>query len=75
MTRSDLKVLLFVSPDDVPRLLSKQIVRTPYKIVLRNAVSSLELHGLEITNYCEVPLDKITQKFFFVINRQGVWYQ
>jgi len=27
------------------------------------------LQGLEIRSYCEIPLDKIKQKFFFVIKK------
>jgi len=67
LTRNDLKIFLFVHPDDVSSLMSKQIASTDYKIVLRDSKRSVELQGLEITNYCEVPLDKITKKFFFVI--------
>lgn len=69
LTRSDLKIFLFVYADDVSHLPSKEIVRTPYKIVLRNPEQSIELYGLEIKNYCEIPLDKISQKFFFVIQK------
>ena len=29
----------------------------------------IELQGLKINNYCEIPLDKITQKFLFVIRK------
>jgi len=69
LTRPDLKIFLFVYADDVPRLVSEEIVQAPYKIILRNAEQSVELQGLEIKNYCEIPLDKIAQKFFFVIRR------
>jgi hypothetical protein len=69
LTRRDLKIFLFVHPEDVSSMLSQQIAGTDYKIVLRNAGQTVELQGLEITNYCEVPLDKITKKFFFVILR------
>ena len=69
LTRRDLRVLLFVSPDDVPGLLNEQVVQTPYKIILRNSSLSVELQGLEIKNYSEIPLDKIKQKFFFVIKK------
>ena len=69
LTRRDLKIFLFVNADDVSSLVSEQIVQTPYKIVLRNTEQSIELQGLEIKNYCEIPLDKIVQKFFFVIRK------
>lgn len=67
LTRPDLKIFLFAEAGDVPGLLSGQIAQTPYKIVVRNAEQSIELQGLEIKNYCEIPLDKFSRKFFFVI--------
>jgi hypothetical protein len=70
LTRRDLKIFLFVHSDDVPHLVSEEIVQTPYKIVLRNSEQSVEMYGLEIKNYCEIPLDKIEQKFFFVIRER-----
>jgi len=69
LTRSDLKIFLFADADDVSSLVSEQIVKTPYKITFRNAGQSIELQGLEIKNYCEIPPGKIAQKFFFVILR------
>jgi hypothetical protein len=69
LTRPDLKIFLFVYADDVSHLVSEEMVQTPYKIVLRNPEQSVELYGLEIKNYCEIKLDKIRQKFFFVIRK------
>ncbi len=67
LTRRDLRIFLFVHADDVSHLASELIVQTPYKIVLRNGEQSVELQGLELKNYCEIPLDKVRRKFFFVI--------
>jgi hypothetical protein len=67
LTRRDLRIFLFVQPDDIPQLVNDQIVQTPYKIVVQNSTKSIELQGLEIKNYCEIPMDKINKKFFFVI--------
>jgi hypothetical protein len=67
LTRRDLKIFIFVSADDISHLASDQITPTSYKITLQNTKQSIELQGLEINNYSEIPLDKITQKFFFVI--------
>jgi hypothetical protein len=69
LTRPDLKIFLFVAPGDVSQLVSEEIVRTSYKIILQDGEHSIELQGLEIKNYCEIPLDTITQKFFFVIRK------
>jgi hypothetical protein len=70
LTRRDLKILLFVTPDDAPNLISEEIIKTPYKVVLRNdSGRSIELQGLEIRSYCEIPLDKIKQKSFFIIKK------
>ncbi|MCJ7778314.1 MAG: hypothetical protein MUP16_08380, partial [Sedimentisphaerales bacterium] len=67
LTRPDLKIFLFVEAGDVSGLVSSQIAQTPYKIVLQNTEQTIELQGLEIKNYCEIPLDKFSRKFFFVI--------
>jgi len=67
LTRPDLKIFLFVEASDVSGLVSDQIAQTQYKIVLQNTGQTIELQGLEIKNYCEIPLDKISRKFFFVI--------
>ena len=67
LSRHDLRIFLFVSPADVPHIAGDQIVPTDNKIILRNSNQSIELQGLEIRDYREIPLDKITQKFFFVI--------
>jgi hypothetical protein len=69
LTRPDLKIFLFVEAGDVSGLVSDQIAQTPYKIVLQNTAQSIELQGLEVKNYCEIPLDKLSRKFFFVIHR------
>jgi hypothetical protein len=69
LTRRDLKIFLFAHSDDVGRLVSREITKTPYKIALQNTEQFIELQGLEINNYCEISLDKITQKFFFVIRK------
>ena len=49
--------------------MTREITKTPYKIALQNAEQSIELQDLEINNYCEIPSDKITQKFSFVIRK------
>jgi hypothetical protein len=67
LTRRDLRIFIFVSANDIPSLVNDQIVPTDYKIILRNSKQSIELQGLEIRNYSEISLNKITQKFFFVI--------
>ena len=67
LTRTDLKVFLFVEASDISGLLSGQIVQTQHKIIMQNKDHTIELHGLEIRNYSEIPLDKISHKFFFVI--------
>jgi hypothetical protein len=69
LTRPDLKIFLFVYANDVSHLVSEEIVQTPYKIVLQNTGQTIELQGLEIKNYCEIKLDKIRQKFFFIIQK------
>ena len=69
LTRPDLRIFLFVDPGDVSQLVSEEIVRTSYKIILQDGEHSIELQGLEIKNYCEISLATITNKFFFVIRK------
>ncbi|MHC4070107.1 MAG: hypothetical protein ACYS18_07185 [Planctomycetota bacterium] len=69
LTRPDLKVFLFVDAGDIFGLVTEEIVETPYKIVLQDAKQSIGLQGLEIKNYSEIDVDKLSEKFFFVIRR------
>lgn len=65
---------LLAHSNDVGRLVSREITKTPYKIALQNKEQSIGLQDLEIKNYCEIPLDKIAQKFFFVNHKiQKIW--
>jgi hypothetical protein len=70
LTRRDLKIFLFVADGDVVHLAGGSIVLTPYEIALQNEEDTLELRALEITNYSEIPLDRISRRFFFVILRR-----
>jgi hypothetical protein len=70
LTRSDLGVYIFVQPSDALDLLSKKMVRTPYKITVSNKKESIELVGLEIKDYCGISLDKLRNKYFFVIYKK-----
>ncbi|MHC4720205.1 MAG: hypothetical protein ACYSYT_07000, partial [Planctomycetota bacterium] len=69
LTRPDLRVFLFLDAGDVSGLLSEQIVESPYRIVLEGPGGSIELDGLEIKNYCQISLDKFSDRFFFVIRQ------
>ncbi|MGA1794918.1 MAG: hypothetical protein ACMUIL_03565 [bacterium] len=69
LPRVDLRILLFVSDDDVRSLLSERITETPYSVILRNESSSkIGLKGLLINNYCELDVGKIKKNYFFVIH-------
>ncbi|HTZ11948.1 MAG TPA: hypothetical protein VMD04_06230, partial [Candidatus Margulisiibacteriota bacterium] len=67
LTRQDLRVFIFVHSQDAPNIINEYIARTPYTITLRKKGEVVELEGLEIKNYSEIPLDKIKQNFFFVV--------
>jgi hypothetical protein len=69
LTRPDLKVFLFVDSGDLSGLVSEEIVGTPYKVVLQDGNRSIELEGLEIKNYSEIAMDRLSEKFFFVIRQ------
>jgi len=69
LSRRDLRIFLFVSGDDATNLTAVGLTPTAYTIIVKNADQSVRLNGLEVNNYCQLPLDKITQKFFFVISQ------
>jgi hypothetical protein len=69
LTRPDLEILLFVHADDMPNIICEEIIKAPYAITLQKEKQTIVLQGLEIMNYCEVPRDKIRQKFFFVVRK------
>ena len=47
----------------------KLLEKTSYKIVVKNGEKAIAMEGLEIRDYSEVPVGKITGKFFFVIQQ------
>ena len=69
LTRNDLKIFLFATEADAAGLLNNEMVQSDYKISLQKKEQIIELHGLELKNYCQVPLEKIKGKFFFVIRQ------
>lgn len=69
LTRPDLEIFLFVHTDDIPNIICEEIAQAPYRIVLQKEGQTKVLQGLEIKNYSEILLDKIRQKFFFVVRR------
>ncbi len=69
LTRPDLKVFLFVDAGDISGLVTEEVVETPHKIVLQDTKQSIGLQGLEIKNYSEIAVDKLSEKFFFVIHQ------
>lgn len=69
LTRPDLRIFLFLDAGDVSGLLSEQVVESSYRIVLEGPAGPIELDGLEIKNYCQISLDKFSDRFFFVIRQ------
>ena len=69
LTRRDLKIFIFVQAEDVPKIVSKEIVKTNYKLTVYNTIDSIKLFGLEVTNYSEIVREKLSDKFFFVVHK------
>ncbi len=63
LTRRDLKIFLFVGADDVSQLVSRQIVRTPYKIVLQDAEQALGQGdaGMRLVEQGRAPAQSVVQ--------------
>jgi hypothetical protein len=67
LTRHDLQILMFVRGDDFTKFQNSLIQATALTITLRNGAERLEMKGLEITNYSEIPVRDCTYNYFFVI--------
>lgn len=67
LTRSDVTVLLFVDQADVDRMARGSIRPTEYRITLEDQKQRRELHGLAVTNYSEIPVSRIKNRFFFIL--------
>ena len=48
LTRRDLKIYLFAEAEDIAGLLNREVIKTPYKVIVQNDKEAIELHGLEI---------------------------
>lgn len=71
LTRRDLDVMLFVEPGDIPRITDEYIraPETPCRITLRQDTGLIQMHGLRVTNYSEIPLANMRGRFFFTIRQ------
>ncbi|MBN1795061.1 MAG: hypothetical protein JW804_00150 [Sedimentisphaerales bacterium] len=67
LNRRDIKIYLFVNSDDFSGLRVAGIKPAEFFITVRNNNEVKKLYSMEIVDYCEIPLDKMTGKFFFVI--------
>jgi hypothetical protein len=68
LTRSDLQILLFVRASEVPQLKSRLLVETPYRVFLKKRTETLELQALLVTNYVELPPERLGSQSFVVIH-------
>jgi hypothetical protein len=69
LTRHDLRILMFVRGDDFLTLQGTFVKPTPFTIALRSESETLEMKGLEITNYSELPVRNFAHNYFFVLSR------
>jgi hypothetical protein len=67
LTRSDLHIFLFVDPSDAAKLRGEMVAPTADRIRLAKGSQTLELVGLEILNYLEVPVVELRRGYFFVV--------
>ncbi len=72
LNRSDLDVFLFADAANFenPELTGESTLHTEYDITVSNPESTLQLRGLEIRNYAEIPVDKIRGRYFLVVARR-----
>lgn len=69
LPRSDLEVLVFVEKESVAAIATETVTRTSHTITVSNGETSIELHGLTVSDYTELALKDITNRAFFVIRR------
>jgi len=65
--RPDLRILLFVNPEDAGALDEDQWVPRDDRIAVVKGDETRTLHGFEVWNYGEVALDSLSHPFFTVI--------
>ena len=70
LTRRDLRIVMFVRSGEVPAFQSAFIKPTELIITLRSGNETIEMKGLEVTNYSEVPFRFGADRYFFVITRE-----
>lgn len=70
LKRRDLRIFLFAPAQTLRRLEGTGLVRGPSRpLTVRSGVRTLELGGVEIVRYAELPLETLGNRFFFVIRR------
>jgi hypothetical protein len=74
LTRRDLRILIFVPSADAAAFQTEFIKPTDLGITLKDSAGggTIEMRGLEVTNYSEVPFDAASSRYFFVITSQFV---
>ena len=70
LKRRDLRIYLFAPTENLHNLKGPHFSRDRARTVtLKNGERTLELDGIEIANYVELPLEALGHRFFFVIRR------
>ena len=65
--RSDLAIFLFAAENDINGLVSYNTIKTPFKITAAKGNERIEFTGAEVKNYAQIPREKLSGRYFFVI--------
>jgi hypothetical protein len=68
--RSDLEIFLFSSENHINRLLSYNIIKTPFKITAVKGKERMEFTGAYIKDYASIPKEMLGGKYFFVLKKK-----
>jgi hypothetical protein len=72
LSRSDLRIYVFVEAQDLPAMRGLKLRRNrSLKVELRNGDRRLDMYSVRVLDYMEFPADLIRGRFFFVIDTQA----
>jgi hypothetical protein len=69
LARADMQTLLFIRPGVAGALGVENLAASPMRIMLKKGNETMELVGLAIRNYAEIPVASLGEDYFFVLLR------
>lgn len=70
LPRTDLQVFLFLQKEDLDKIGGAEFALTQDRIVLRQGEAGVEMVGVQIKEYTEIPAAAFTKGYFYVLKRK-----